>query len=145
MTYWTDQSMVEDPQILSRRLGLFVRQMPTKDFARRIECDLRTAENIRAGKTWPIARHWLRIWLEFGDDVIEAVFYPERVIARLEREEAAREQARRQRIAAAARLAEPPHFSVARRLEEFDEPEADLGPPNLDLFETTTPDARESA
>ncbi len=136
MTYWTDQSMVEDPQILSKRLGLFVRQFPTKDFAKRIECDLRTAENIRAGNSWPIARHWLRIWLEFGDDVLDAVFHPERVEARLAREAAAREQARRHRIASASRLAEPPHFSVARRLEELAEPEADLGPPNLDLFDT---------
>jgi hypothetical protein len=80
-----------------------VRQLPTKDFARRIECDLRgPPRTSAAGKTWPIARHWLRIWLEFGDDVIEAVFYPERVEARLAREAAAREQARRQRIASAA-------------------------------------------
>lgn len=141
MTYWTDQSMVEDPQILSKRLGLFVRQIPTKDFANRIECDLRTAENIRAGKTWPIARHWLRIWLEFGDDVLEAVFYPERVEARLAREAEAREHARRLRIASVSALAERRAFSVAKSLgepEESDEP-AELGPPNLDLFEEVRP------
>lgn len=141
------QSDVGNPQILSERLGAFVRRLPTKDFARRIECDLRTAENIRAGKTWPIARHWLRIWLEFGDDVIEAVFYPERVIARLEREEAAREQARRQRIASAAFMVEPRAFGLGHRLGEPEEPEAALepGPANLDLFETTTPGARHRA
>lgn len=130
-----------DPQILSRRLGAFVRQLPTKEFARRIECDLRTAENIRAGRTWPIARHWLRIWLEFGDDAIEAVFYPERVEARLAREAEARDQARRQRIASAARLAEPRAFGMASRLEERAEPDEALeaGPPNLDLFEDARP------
>ena len=137
MTDLTMQGYVGNPQILSERLGAFVRQLPTKDFARRIECDLRTAENIRAGKTWPIARHWLRIWLEFGDDVIEAVFYPERVQARLAREAAAREQARRQRIASAAVLAEARVFGLAGGLGEPEEPEAELepGPPNLDLFE----------
>lgn len=136
MTDWTMQSDVRDPQILSKRLGEFAKRLPTKDFARRIECDLRTAENIRAGKTWPIARHWLRIWLEFGDDVIEAVFYPERVEARLAREAAAREQARRQRIASASAMVERRAFGVAGVLGEHPEPDAlDPGPPNLDLFE----------
>jgi hypothetical protein len=136
MTDWTMQSDVVDPQILSKRLGAFVKHLPTKDFARRIECDLRTAENIRAGKAWPIARHWLRIWLEFGDDVIEAVFYPERVEARLAREAAERERAKRARLAAAF-LVETPSFGLGRRLGEFEEPDAALepGPPNLDLFE----------
>jgi hypothetical protein len=135
MTDWTMQSTVADPQILSKRLGEFVRQLPTKDFAARIECDLRTAENIRAGRTWPIARHWLRIWLEFGDDVLEAVFYPERVEARLAREAAAREQARRQRIASVS--VERRSFGVAEGLGEPAEPHEELepGPPNLDLFE----------
>lgn len=138
MTDWMMQSDVGDPQILSKRLGAFVRHLPTKDFASRIECDLRTAENIRAGRTWPIARHWLRIWLEFGDDVVEAVFYPERVEARLRREAEAREQARRQRIASAAFMVESRSFGVGQRLAEPDEPDAGpetLGPANLDLFE----------
>jgi hypothetical protein len=136
MTDLAMQYDVGNPQILSERLGAFVRQFPTKDFARRIECDLRTAENIRAGRTWPIARHWLRIWFEFGDDVIEAVFYPERVEARLAREAAAREQARRQRIASAS-LVEARAVGLGRSLEEPEEPDAWLepGPANLDLFE----------
>ena len=57
------QSDVEDPQILSRRLGAFARQFPTKDFAARIECDLRTAENIRAGTSY---LRWLLAYFE-GD------------------------------------------------------------------------------
>lgn len=131
------QSDVEDPQILSRRLGAFLREQgPTKDVARRIDADERTVENMRAGRTWPIARHWLRIWFEFGDDVLEAVFYPERVEARLAREAAAREQARQQRIASASRLAVQTAFSDRRRPEERSFADAeDLGPPNLDLFE----------
>ena len=101
MTDWTMQSSVEDPQILSKRLGAFVRrQGSAKEIANLIECDVRTAEQIRAGKTWPIARHWLAIWVTFGEDVLEAVFYPERALQRLQREEAAREEARLGRIAA---------------------------------------------
>lgn len=141
MTDWMMQSDVVDPQILSKRLGAFVKHLPTKDFARRIECDLRTAENIRAGKAWPIARHWLRIWLEFGDDVIEAVFYPERVDARLAREAAARERAKRARLAATA-LVEGRTFRVEGRLGEPHEPDPEdvvPGPPNLDLFEGAQP------
>ncbi len=129
------QSDCRDPQILSRRLGDFLREQgPSKVIAERIEADLRTVENIRSGRTWPIARHWLRIWLEFGDDVIEAVFYPERVEARLAREAAERERAKRARLAG---LVQPPMAGMARRLGELQEPPAELidGPPNLDLFE----------
>jgi flagellar biosynthesis/type III secretory pathway protein FliH len=131
------QSDVADPQILSRRLGAFLKaQGPTKDVARRIAADERTVENIRAGRTWPIARHWLRIWFEFGDDVLEAVFYPERVEARLAREAEAREQARQQRIASASRVAVEKAFRLARRAGEHAvEDTEELGPPNLDLFE----------
>lgn len=139
------QSDVDDPQILSRRLGEFLRSAgPTKDVARRIECDVRTLENIRAGRAWPIARHWLRIWFEFGDDVLEAVFYPERVEARLAREAEAREQARQQRITSASRLAVEKAFRLGRRAEEraFEAAEQDLGPPNLDLFESFDGGAR---
>jgi hypothetical protein len=137
MTDWIMQSDVGDPQILSRRLGSFLKRAgPSKDIARRIECDLRTIENLRAGRAWPIARHWLRIWLEFGDDVIEAVFYPERVEARLAREAAERERAKRARLAA-SHLMEPRAFSLAVVLGEPEEPGSELepGPPNLDLFE----------
>jgi hypothetical protein len=143
MTDWTMQSDVADPQILSRRLGAFLKaQGPTKDIARRIEADERTVENIRAGRSWPIARHWLRIWFEFGDDVLEAVFYPERVEARLTREAEAREQARNQRIESASRLAVEKAFRLGRRAEErsFAAPdELDDGPPNLDLFDEARP------
>jgi hypothetical protein len=137
MTDWTMQGYVGDPQILSKRLGAFARSMPTKDFARRIECDLRTAENIRAGKTWPIARHWLRIWLEFGDDVLDAVFHPERVEARLAREAAERERAKRARLAVASIMVERRDFGVAGGMAEPEGPDAPLepGPDNLDLFE----------
>lgn len=137
------QSDVDDPQILSRRLGAFLKaQGPTKDVARRIDADERTVENMRAGKSWPIARHWLRIWFEFGDDVIEAVFYPERVEERLAREAEAREQARQKRIASASRVAVEKAFRLGRRAEERAVPAADElaeGPPNLDLFEEVRP------
>lgn len=142
MTDWTMQSDVADPQILARRLGRFLKSAgPTKDIARRIAADERTVENLRAGRSWPIARHWLRIWLEFGDDVIEAVFYPERVEARLAREAAERERAKRARFAAAS-MVEGRSFGLGRRLEEREEQAAELlepGPPNLDLFEEVRP------
>ncbi len=138
MTDWAMQSDSVDSRILSRRLGAFVkRQASAKQLSLLIDCDERTAFKIRSGEAWPIARHWLRIWLEFGDDVVEAVFYPDRVEARLAREAEAREQERRQRIASAS-LVEPRAFGVGRRLGEgvvaYEEP-AELGPPNLDLFE----------
>jgi hypothetical protein len=78
--------MRDDPQLLQRRLSAFVRQHGTaKQLAERIECDVRTAENIRQGH-WPIARHWLGLLRAFGDDLTEAVFHPERAVERLERE-----------------------------------------------------------
>ncbi len=129
--------MVGDPQILSRRLGDFLKDRGSaKIIADRIEADIRTVENIRSGRAWPIARHWLRIWLEFGDDVVEAVFYPERVQARLAREAAERERSKRARIASIG-MVERRAFGVEGRLGEPEEPDAELepGPPNLDLFE----------
>jgi hypothetical protein len=139
MTDWTMQSTSGDAQILSKRLGAFLkRQGSAKQLALQIDCDERTARNILGGRAWPIARHWWNIWVEFGDDVLEAVFHPERVEARLAREAAEREQARRQRSAATA-VVEDRAFGLARRLGEgagsdADAPELD-GPPNLDLFE----------
>ena len=137
MTDWTMQSTVGDPQILSKRLGDFLKgKGSAKQLALQLDCDHRTIENIRGGRTWPIARHWLSIWLEFGDDVIEAVFYPERVEARLTREAEERERARRARLATVSLGHRA--FSVAAGLGETDryadEP-LDPGPPNLDLFE----------
>lgn len=131
------QNHVDDPQILSRRLGAFLRtQGPTKDIARRISADERTVENIKAGRTWPIARHWLRIWFEFGDDVLEAVFYPERVETRLAREAAARDQARQHRIASVSTLARQTAFGVARGTgEPAGQDTEELEPTNWDLFE----------
>jgi hypothetical protein len=139
MTDWTMQSDSVDSRILMRRLGAFVkRQGSAKQLSLLIDCDERTAFKIRAGEVWPIARHWWNIWVEFGDDVLEAVYHPERAEARLIREAEERANARRQRIASAARSAEPIHFSGAPGLGESlgpdDEP-AELGPPNLDLFE----------
>lgn len=78
--------MRRDPQVLSRRLGEFLRpRASAKDLSRLIGCDVRTAENIRQGH-WPMARHWLGLVMTFGEDVTEAVFHPERAAERLERE-----------------------------------------------------------
>src|SRR5205809_347473 len=98
MTDWTVQSISSNSRILPERLGAFLRrQGSAKQLALRLDTDLRTMTNIRGGVTWPIARHWWNIWLEFGDDVVEAVYHPERVEARLKREAEFREQARRAR------------------------------------------------
>lgn len=137
------QSDAVDYRILPARLGRFLKRNASsaKQLALLIDCDERTAFKLRAGEVWPIARHWLAIWLEFGDDLIEAVHYPERVEARLKREAEAREQARRQRIASATPpMVEGRSFRAGAGLGEGlgpDDESADLepGPPNLDLFE----------
>ena len=85
MTYGALQSMADDPQILSRRLALFLRPVPTKRLAGAVGCDVRTAENMKRGH-WPIARHWAGLVRTFGEDLTEAVFHPERAAQRLERE-----------------------------------------------------------
>lgn len=77
--------MRSDPQLLSKRLSNFVSPLPAKELSRRIGCDVRTAENIRAGH-WPIARHWIGLLSAFGEDLTEAVFHPEKAAQRLERE-----------------------------------------------------------
>lgn len=130
-------SSSQESQILPKRLAAFLKRQGTaKQLSLRLDVDLRTVNNLRAGVTWPIARHWWNIWVEFGDDVVEAVFNPERVEARLAREAEQREQDRRQRIASA--LVEGRAFSLAFGVGEGlgqDEAPAELGPPNLDLFE----------
>jgi hypothetical protein len=143
MTDWAMQNTSRDSRILSSRLGAFLkRQGSAKQLSRLLDCDLRTMNNIRGGQTWPIERHWLNIWFEFGEDVVEAVFYPERVDARLAREAEAREAARRQRIASASAVVEGRAFSMGQGLGEGpgpDEEPAELGPPNLDLFDEAQP------
>lgn len=136
MSEWIMQSDAVDSRILPARLGSFLRREVggAKQLALLIDCDERTAFKIRAGEAWPIARHFLAIWLEFGDDVVEALFHPDRVEERLRREREARDQARRTR---ASTLVESCSFSVGDGLAEgggADEDPAELGPPNLDLF-----------
>lgn len=81
--------MRDDPRTLQTRLSAFVAtRMSAKQLARSLDCDLRTAENIRRGH-WPQARHFAAIVRAFGRDVVDAVFNPEldAVEARLEAEE----------------------------------------------------------
>lgn len=86
MTDWTVNAMSRDPQVLSKRLGIFLRdRVSARELSDRINCDIRTAENLRRGH-WPMARHWLGLVVAFGEDVTEAVFHPERAAERLERE-----------------------------------------------------------
>lgn len=81
------QSMGHDPQLLSQRLGSFVRaQTDAKTLARVVPCDVRTAENMRSGRHWPTARHWAGLLTAFGSDITEAVFHPDAAAARLEQE-----------------------------------------------------------
>ncbi len=137
MTDWMMQTNVSDAQILSRRLGAFLQGRGTiKQLALKLDCDERTMKNIRAGLSWPIARHWLSIWLEFGDDVLEAVFKPELAEARLQREALEREQARQRRLASLS--LEHRYFGpvagAGEALGSADE-ELDRDPLTLDLFE----------
>lgn len=92
----------DDPRTLQTRLATFVAgRMTSKQLARLIESDVRTAENIRRGH-WPQARHFAAIVRLFGRDVIDAVLTPEiaAVEARLEAEE---RHARQAYLAARAR------------------------------------------
>lgn len=77
--------MRDDPQLLSRRLAAYVSPIPAKDLARRIGCDVRTAENIRRGH-WPVARHWMGLIAAFGRDLTDCVFHPEAAAERLQKE-----------------------------------------------------------
>ena len=81
--------MRDDPQRLQARLAAYVRpRASSKQLARLLGSDERTAENIRRGH-WPQARHFASIVRAFGSDVLDAVFNPEleSVEARLEQEE----------------------------------------------------------
>ena len=96
-----------DPQLLQGRLAAFVRQRAdAKTLARLIDCDVRTAENIRRGH-WPNARHWLGLIAAFGADVTDAVFHPDQAAARLEAEVRALEQQLEERKAALRETAGP--------------------------------------
>lgn len=76
------QSAERDLRIL---LGAFLRRRAgsAKDLARIIGCDPRSAENYRAGRYWPQAKHWAGLVSAFGKDVTEAVFHPDEAAARL--------------------------------------------------------------
>lgn len=86
MTSGASHCMEPAPQLLRARLADYVRrQGDAKTLARTINCDVRTAENIRSGH-WPNARHWAGIVAAFGRDVTDAVFHPDAAAARLEAE-----------------------------------------------------------
>jgi hypothetical protein len=102
MTELSMDFMRDDPRSLQTRLAVFVAERTTsKQLARMIDSDVRTAENIRRGH-WPQARHFAALVRLFGRDVIDAVFNPEiaAVEARLEAEE---RHARQVYLAARAR------------------------------------------
>ncbi len=86
MTDFTAQSMVPDPQLLPTRLRRFLEPFPAKEIAQRVRCDVRTAENMKAGH-WPISRHWAGLVATFGRDITECVFHPEAALARFDEEE----------------------------------------------------------
>lgn len=120
MTDWTMQIADRDLRIL---LGAFLRKRggSAKELARAIGCDPRSAENYRAGRYWPQAKHWAGLVSAFGKDVTEAVFHPDETAARLALEirdletrlaqtKAARDEAERH----AARLREIAHGDPRR-------------------------------
>lgn len=65
----------------------------TKRLSSAIGCTPKTAENLLEGH-WPNARHWQRIAILYGQDVLDSVFGPDidETVARLKREEAELEQ-----------------------------------------------------
>ncbi len=113
--------MRDDPRSLQTRLASFVAgRTTTKQLARLLDSDVRTAENIRRG-CWPQARQLKAILRAFGRDVDDAVFNPEidAVEARLAAEERhAREvylaaRARRQAVCRAPEGDEDPLLPFA--------------------------------
>jgi len=106
--------MGHDPQLLSRRLGEFLRtRIGAKDLSRAIRCDVRTAENMRQGH-WPMARHWLGLIVTFGEDITESVFHPERAAERFEKEIRDLEKQLAERKAALQQAAEEARIHPAR-------------------------------
>lgn len=92
----------DDPRSLQTRLAAFIAgRTTTKQLARLLDSDVRTAENIRRGH-WPQAKHFAAIVRAYGRDVVDAVLTPEidAVEARLEAEE---RHARQAYLAARAR------------------------------------------
>jgi hypothetical protein len=64
-----------------------------KRLSKAIDCTPKTAENLLDGH-WPNSRHWARIAVLFGRDVLDAVFGPDidGTVARLRQEEVRLEQ-----------------------------------------------------
>ena len=86
MTNVSLHCMEPDPQLLPSRLRRYLEPFPAKEIASRVRCDVRTAENMKAGH-WPIARHWAGLVATFGRDITECVFHPEAALARFDEEE----------------------------------------------------------
>lgn len=114
----TDLTMRSTERDLRETLGVYLtrRSSSAKDLARKIGCTPRAAENFRAGRYWPQAKHWADLSLTFGRDLTDAVFHPEVAAERLAQEVAALEEelaekraALRQTAGVAPRLAEVRH------------------------------------
>ena len=114
----TDLTMRSTERDLRETLGVYLtrRSSSAKDLARKIGCTPRAAENFRAGRYWPQAKHWAALSLTFGRDLTDAVFHPEVAAERLAQEVAALEEelaekraALRQTAGVAPRLAEVRH------------------------------------
>lgn len=115
MAYAGELFVRPDPQSLNRRLAAFVHPIPAKEFARKIGCTERTAENIRRGH-WPIARHWHALVRLFGRDLTDCVFHPDAAYARLS-EEVAELEAKLAERRAALRVVEKEARSFTPRGE----------------------------
>lgn len=107
----------QNGQGLSNRLAQFLNSRfgDAKRLAQAIECDPRTARNLREGH-WPNAVTMQAIVARFGDDVLQAVFAPEiePVLARLTQEERDLEE-KLEAIAARRRALEGRASRVASR------------------------------
>jgi hypothetical protein len=103
MTWTGDLFMGPDAHRTSEprtRLANYLRQkFPAHDgyaakrLSKAIDCTPKAAENILDGH-WPNSRHWARIAVLFGRDVLDAVFGPDidGTVARLRQEEVRLEQ-----------------------------------------------------
>lgn len=102
MTWTGDLFMGPDSQTSEprERLAKYLRKRfplndgyASKRLSAAIGCTPKAAENMLAGQ-WPNSRHWARIAVLFGRDVLDAVFGPDidGTVARLRQEEVRLEQ-----------------------------------------------------
>lgn len=79
--HFTDDDLTQMFSSLLRK-----RTSSAKDLAKRVDCDPRAAEHYRAARHLPPLPTFVRIVRALGDDLAQAVLYPDAAALRLQRE-----------------------------------------------------------